>query len=249
MFMREWTMDLHLHTCLSPCGDEEMTPPRVLGRVRDLGIEVIAVTDHNTAENVPAFVKKGQELGIKVIPGMEVQTGEDIHLVCLFDTVEQVFAWQRVVYDHLPPLENKKKSLGEQWVVDAEGNKLYEVEKLLLVGTHLSVDEVAKKVQEMGGLCLAAHIDRQAFSLWGHLGFIPGDLLLSGVELTPHLPRCTEQLSSLAREGISYVVSSDAHRLEAIQPPQCFAYLEECTVTELKRALARQEGRYVRTLR
>ena len=247
--MREWTVDLHLHTCLSPCGAEEMTPPRVLSRALDLGLEVIAVTDHNIAENVPAFVKKGQELGIKVIPGMEVQTSEDIHLVCLFDTVLQVLAWQRIVFAHLPPLENKKKFFGEQWVVDAEGKKLYEVEKMLLVGTGLTVDEAARKVREMGGLCLAAHIDRQAFSLWGHLGFIPGDLLLHGVELTPHLPRCTEQLSFLAREGIGYVVSSDAHRLENILPPQCFAYVEECTVAELGMALARKEGRYVRTLR
>ncbi|OPY58415.1 MAG: PHP domain protein [Pelotomaculum sp. PtaU1.Bin035] len=247
--MREWILDLHIHTILSPCGGDDMVPPLVLARAKELGIEVIAVTDHNSAENVQAFMIKGREMGVVVLPGMEVQTKEDVHMVCLFDTLEQVFAWQEIVYQHLPDLKNKKGSFGEQWVVNCEGNKVTEVERLLLMGADLSIDEVVKGVQDLGGLCIAAHIDRKVFSLLGNLGFIPVDLPIDGVELTPHLPRSQAQLNQLRERGIHHLVSSDAHWLDSIYPPQCFAFIEECTIKELKTALLKKDGRYIRTIR
>jgi len=247
--MREWVLDLHIHTILSPCASDDMVPPLVLSRARQLGVEAIAITDHNSAENVPAFMAKGKEMGIEILPGMEVQTKEDIHMVCLFDTLEQVLAWQNIVYRHLPNRKNKKESFGEQWVVDYEGNKISEVERLLLMGTDFTVEEVVTRVHRLGGLCLAAHIDRKAFSLWGSLGFIPADLTIDGVELTPHLPRDQAQLDQLKERGLYYLVSSDAHWLDGISPPQCFAAMESCTIEELKLALLKKDGRYVRTLR
>lgn len=247
--MREWVLDLHVHTILSPCAGDDMVPPRVLSRVRQLGVEVIAITDHNSAENVPAFMAKGKEVGIEILPGMEVQTKEDIHMVCLFDTLEQVLAWQKKIYDHLPDRKNKKVSFGEQWVVDREGNKVSEVERLLLMGTDLTVEEVVRGVHHLGGLCIAAHIDRKAFSLWGSLGFIPSDLPIDGVELTPHLPRDQAQLDQLRESGFNYLVSSDAHWLDSLFPPQCFAVMESCNINELKSALLKKDGRYIRTIR
>ncbi|MDF9409075.1 PHP domain-containing protein [Pelotomaculum isophthalicicum JI] len=247
--MREWVLDLHVHTILSPCASDDMVPPLVLSRVRQLGVEVIAITDHNSAENVPAFMAKGKEMGIEILPGMEVQTREDIHMVCLFDTLEQVLDWQRIIYNHLPDLKNKKKSFGEQWVVDHEGNKLREVERLLLMGTDLTVEEVVRGVHHLGGLCIAAHIDRKAFSLWGSLGFIPDDLPIDGVELTPHLSRDQAQLDQLKERSFYYLVSSDAHWLDGISPPQCFAAMESCTIKELKLALLKKDGRHIRTIR
>jgi len=242
-------MDLHIHTILSPCGGDDMIPPLVLHRVKELGFEVIAVADHNTAENIPAFMAKGKEIGVEVLPGMEVQTREDIHFVCLFDTVEQVFEWQRIVYQHLPDLKNKRDSFGEQWIVDGEGNKVREVDRLLLMGTDLSIEEVVKGVHGLGGLCIAAHIDRKAFSLWGSLGFLPADLPVDGVELTPHLPRNPDQISQVQERGIHYLVSSDAHWLDGIYPPQCFAFIDECSIEELAMAILNKNGRYIRTVR
>jgi len=247
--MREWVLDLHVHTILSPCAGDDMVPPRVLSRVKQLGVEVIAITDHNSAENVPAFMTKGKEVGIVIIPGMEVQTKEDIHMVCLFDTLEQVLAWQNIIYDHLPDRKNKKESFGEQWVIDHEGNKVSEVERLLLMGTDLTVDEVVRGVHHLGGLCIAAHIDRKAFSLWGSLGFIPADLPIDGVELTPHLPRDQAQIEQIKERGLYYHVSSDAHWLDGLFPPQCFAVMESCNIKELKSALLKKDGRYIRTIR
>jgi PHP family Zn ribbon phosphoesterase len=247
--MKEWALDLHLHTLLSPCADNSMTPVAILGRALELGLEVVAITDHNTAENVAAFVDKGKEIGIKVFPGMELQTREDVHLVCLFEQLEQVIEWQEIVYEKLPDLKNKKEIFGEQWVVDQEGQKIREVERLLLVGTTLSVEEAVAIVHKLGGLCIAAHIDRQAFSLWGHLGCIPPGLPLDGVELTPHLSRQPEQIAQVKKEGFAYVVSSDAHYPDSIYPPQCFACLEEVSLAELQLALKNQAGRSIRTLR
>lgn len=247
--MREWVLDLHLHTALSPCAGDDMTPPLVLSRVKELGVDVVAVTDHNSAENVPAFVAAGKAAGVEVLPGMEVQTKEDVHLVCLFDTPEQALAWQDIVYAHLPDLPNRKKSFGAQWVVDPAGRRVREVERLLLMGADLSVDAVVVGVRQLGGLCVAAHIDRKAFSLWENLGFIPADLPLDGVELTPHLPRNQAQLAHLRERGLNYLVASDAHWLDGIYPPQCFAVMEACTISELRLALQHRDGRYIRTLR
>jgi PHP family Zn ribbon phosphoesterase len=247
--MKEWSLDLHIHTLLSPCAENNMLPSTVLGRVKELGIEVIAITDHNTVENVASFWEKGREMGITVIPGMELQTSEDIHLVCLFNSLEEAAQFQKVVYQKLPPLKNQRDIFGEQWIVDKNDDRIRELERLLLVGTQLTVDMAVQTVHEVDGLCIAAHLDRQAFSLWGHLGSIPPDLPLDGVELTPHLERNAAQLAQIKQEGFDYVVSSDAHYLQSINSPQCFALMEEVSLPEIKLALKHQAGRLIRTLR
>ncbi|MDD3654468.1 MAG: PHP domain-containing protein [Desulfotomaculaceae bacterium] len=247
--MREWSIDLHIHTILSPCAGDDMKPPQVLHRVKELNIEIIAITDHNSAENVEAFYIKGKEMGVDVLPGMEVQTKEDIHLICLFDTPEQVFSWQKTVYQSLPDLKNRRESFGAQWLVDSRGNITGEVDRLLLMGADLSLADVVKGVHAINGLCIAAHIDRKAFSLWESLGFIPDYLAIDNVELTPHLERNPNQLAQLRKKDFSYLVSSDAHWLGGIYPPQCFAFMKRCSIEELKAAFQKKGGRYIRTTR
>lgn len=247
--MKEWVLDLHIHSILSPCADESMVPPLILDRAKQLGTEVLAITDHNCAENVPAFMSAGEKAGVVVWPGMEVQTKEDVHVICLFDTLEQLLSWQDIVYRHLPAQKNKKESFGEQWVVDQAGNKIHEVEKLLLLGANLTIEEVVGTVHNLNGLCIAAHIDRQDFSLWGNLGFIPPNLPIDGVELTPYLPRDSMQLAYLRKNCLTYIVSSDAHWLDALYPPICCALMEECNLGELKLALSEKDGRCIRTIR
>lgn len=247
--MKEWGLDLHIHSALSPCSSEEMLPGPVLSRTKELGISAIAITDHNSGGNVRVFLEKGSELGIKVFPGMELQTVEDIHLICLFEHLVDLLAFQEQVYLQLPQMENNKKSFGEQWLVDKEGLVIGEVERILLVGTSLSVDEWVAHVHQLGGLCIAAHVDRQGFSLWGHLACLPTDLELDGVELTPHLQRDPVLMEAIKKRGLSYVISSDAHYLADLRPPQCFAKLEELTLPELKKALLGQDGREIRVLR
>lgn len=244
--MREWSLDLHIHSALSPCGSKDMLPPAVIKRALEAGISTIAMTDHNTAANAASFVAKGQEMGIKVLPGMELQTVEDIHLICIFDQIDQALELQTEVYKRLPLKKNNKESFGEQDLVDKEGNKIGEEERLLLTGTNLSVEQGTALVKGLGGLCLAAHIDRQAFSIWGYLGTIPLNLGLDGVELTPHLPRDPIQLKVLQKEKLRYLVSSDAHYLADIKGPHCAAFIDKVTVSELRLALRDEGGRYIR---
>jgi hypothetical protein len=247
--MREWGFDLHLHSVASPCASDEMTPPAVISRALAMGLEAIAITDHNTVENAAVFMAKGKEEGLRVFPGMELQTVEEVHLVCLFEDMESAFKWQEIVYEHLPKLENRTSYYGEQWVVDKEGLKSGEISRMLLIASSFTIEETVEAVHKLGGLCIAAHIDRQAFSLWGHLGVIPLDLPLDGVELTPHLPRSESQLESLRRQNITYLVSSDAHYLNDIKEPQTFAWMEKLSIEEIRWALKGQKGRYIRTAR
>jgi len=247
--MREWGLDLHIHSVLSPCSSEEMLPGPVLIKAREIGLDAIAITDHNTAGNAQAFVEKGLELGIKVFPGMELQTAEDVHLICLFDHLADLLQFQERVYDKLPPLENNRESLGQQWLVNAAGQKVGELDRLLLVGASLTAEEGIAQVHLHRGLCLAAHLDRQAFSLWGHLGGLPPEMGLDGIELTPHLRRDPRLLEAIKERGFTYIISSDAHYLSDLREPQCFAKLEDLTLAELKLAISGQAGRYIRVLR
>lgn len=236
---RPYLTELHLHTVASPCAELEMLPPLIVERALEIGVELLAVTDHNCTENVQAVIDAAQGTGLRVLPGMEVQTREEAHLVTLFDSIEQALAWQRVVYDHLPPLANDPDLFGSQLVVDAEGEFIRFIERLLLTSTDLSVERVVAGVHELGGLAIAAHIDRQAFSLLTNLGFIPPGLALDAVELSRH----AEPTAWLAQhKGITWPVvrSSDAHRLSEMRSAMRL-WLDEPTISGIRRALENSE--------
>ena len=175
--------DLHLHTVLSACAEVEMIPPLIIQRARELGLELLAVTDHNAARNVAAMMAAAEGTGITVLPGMEVQSREEVHLLCLFDTLEQVLAWQERVFAALPDRENDEAFFGAQFVVDAEGEYLDTENRLLAISTALSVEQVVAGVRALGGIVLAAHVDRPSFSLVANLGFVPPGLEIAGIEL------------------------------------------------------------------
>lgn len=238
-------IDLHIHSAVSPCGGMEMTPPNIFKRAHEVGLEGLVIADHNTAENQKAFLECAKAMNTQVLLGMEVQSKEDVHILCIFDTLDQVLSLQKLVYNHLPLVKNKKEIFGEQVIVDRQGNIVGEVERLLLTGTNISVDDIAINVKEMGGLAIPAHIDRPAFSLWSHLGFIPQYLGFIGVELTHHLPRNKEQMKYLEQNNLGIVMSSDAHWLNQLQGPYTWAYVEELSVAELCLAIKGEQGRYL----
>lgn len=241
--MRFFVADLHIHTVLSACAESEMMPEFILERAQQLGLGLIAVTDHNSAENVAAMLAAAEETGVTVLPGMEVQTREEVHLLCLFDTLEQVTRWQGEVYAHLPPLKNKEDVFGVQVVISAEGDLSYN-ERLLLTSTSFSVEEVVQRVRDLNGLCIPAHVDRPAYSIIANLGFIPPDLELVGVEIS-HLVSLKEARTRFPQlERYSLVASSDAHRLQDMASRTTLK-MTEATVTELSLALAGEEGRAV----
>ena len=239
--------DLHVHTVLSPCAEVEMIPPLIVRRARDLGLELLAITDHNAAHNVRAVIEAAAGTGLTVLPGMEVQTREEVHLVCLFDTLAQVSAWQEQVFAALPELENDQEFFGAQFVVDATGEYVTTETRLLATSTSLSVEEAVAGVRALGGIALPAHVDRPSFSLVANLGFVPAGLEIAGIELTRGADPA-EVMRRLPQLGLnghpSLVVSGDAHRLSEMTARTMFK-VQAPTVAELALALAGRQGRRV----
>ena len=190
-----------------------MIPPLIVERAQALGLGLIAVTDHNSAGNSAAVMQAAAGTGIAVLPGMEVQTAEEVHVVCLFDTLEQALTWQGTVYDHLPERLNPEDVLGGQFVVDAAGDYLRTETRLLLTSTNLGLEEVVRRVAALGGLAIPAHIDRPSFSLLANLGFVPPHLGVPTLEIF----RRSEPAGVIAQSpdvaAYPLIRDSDAHQL------------------------------------
>lgn len=240
MVLRPIWADLHIHTVLSPCAEVEMIPPLIVRRARELGLGLLAITDHNSAENVAAVQRAAQNSGIIVLAGMEVQTREEAHILCLYDTVEQALDWQALVYASLPPLVNREDVFGAQFVVDETGGFICQNERLLLTSTTLTVEDVVAGVRARGGVPIAAHVDRPSYSLLASLGFIPPDLALGALEVR-NLP-----LPPQVR-GWPTIVSGDAHRLSEMRA-NMLVTMEQPSIRELELALRGEEGRKVKTM-
>jgi PHP family Zn ribbon phosphoesterase len=241
---RFFLADLHIHTCLSPCAELEMLPELIVGRAQELGLHIIAVTDHNSAENVASVVNAAQGTGITVLPGMEVQTREEVHVLTLFDTLEQVVSWQDQVYASLPAVKNDEAVFGEQLMLDAEGELAGYLDRLLLTSTSLSVEEVVQRVSDLGGLCIMAHVDRTAYSIISNLGFIPPELDVVGVGISHNIgpTEAWERFPQLVR--YSLVANGDAHRLREMVRRTTLK-MANATIAELSLALAGEGGREV----
>ena len=245
--MKLFFADLHIHTALSPCAENEMTPPAIIKAAKAEGLDIIGISDHNSAENVVAAIEAGAAEGVTVIGGIEVQTVEDVHVLTFFPCVDTLFRWQDEVYSALPDIENDEKRFGEQLLMDSNGNVTGKLRTFLLASTSMSVDYVGKRVRELGGLVIPAHIDRPSFSLIRNLGFVPDTLLPCCVEISKNTSSgsAKERFSSIA--GLPVIKSSDAHRLSEIS-----AYteilMEEASWEELLLALAFVGGRSIRPL-
>jgi predicted metal-dependent phosphoesterase TrpH len=240
-------VDLHIHTCLSPCATLDMTPRKIVkvAGMKDLGM--IAVTDHNSAENVAATLRAAAGTDLCVIPGMEIATAEEAHIVALFDDVASAVSMQQLVYDHLPPEENDEDLFGIQ-VAANEFDEVEEINTRLLIGaTTLGVEAVVSAIHQRGGLAVAAHIDRESFSVVGQLGFIPPDLALDALEISRRvtLDAARERFPEYA--GYTFLPASDAHDLDEIGTNPTRVLVAEPKMSELRLALAGKDGRRVVT--
>jgi hypothetical protein len=234
--------DLHIHTVLSPCAEVEMIPPLIVERALALGLGLIAITDHNAAANCEAVIKAARGTELVVLPGMEVQTSEEVHVVCLFDTTEQALTWQGIVFNHLPGLQNPEGTFGAQFVVDASGNYIRSETRLLLTSTNLTLDDTMARVTALGGLTIPAHVDRLSYSLLANLGFVPRGLNSPALELFRQTPPDDARVRWPQLAQWQLIRGSDAHRLSEM----CLALrlaLAECTLAELRLAFSRQRGR------
>lgn len=240
--MKRYRAELHVHTVLSPCAEVEMIPPLIVQEAIDRGIDIIAITDHNATANITAVQKAAAGTNLIVFPGMEVQTEEEVHVLCLFDTVKQIEAWQAEVDLVLPKLENNIELFGEQFVVDHEGDFIRRESQLLINSAKISIDDVYEKVDALGGLAIPAHVDRKAFGLFANLGLISPAWPVAALELSRHLPAAEAVLRYPQLKGIPLIQSGDSHRLEEMLGLNQFC-IAAPTITEIRKALAGQEER------
>lgn len=240
--MQTFRAELHVHTVLSPCAEVEMIPPLIITEAQDRGINLLAITDHNASANVSAVQKAALGSGITVLPGMEVQTQEEVHVLCLFDRLDQLEAWQKRIDACLPAIVNTPEFFGEQFVVDETGDFLRHENRLLLTSTSLSIEEIFQEVGELEGLAIPAHVNRKAFGLIEVLGFVPPDLHIEALEISRHLlPNKAEKVLPQLR-GYPLVQGGDVHRLEEFLGANTFQ-LAEPSIGEIRKAFHSQDGR------
>jgi PHP family Zn ribbon phosphoesterase len=209
--------DLHLHTVLSACAEVEMIPPLIVRRALELGLNLLAVTDHNAAANCAGVMAAAEGTGLVVLPGMELATAEELHLLCLFETLEQALTWQGTVFDHLPDRPNNEDVFGGQYVVDGRGDYIRTEGRLLATACDLPLEEAARRVTELGGLAIPAHIDRPTFSLFASLGFVPPGLQVPALEIFRRTDPAALRVAHPEIAPYPLVRDSDAHQLSEMR--------------------------------
>lgn len=216
--MEKFYYDLHMHSCLSPCAENEMTPATVAGMAALNGLQIAALTDHNSAGNLPAFFEACRAYGVVPVAGMELETAESVHLVCLFPTLEAATAcWQAVKRDYMMPVKNKPAIFGEQFYMNADDEVIGIEETLLITSTLLSLEDGARLARSFGGVVFPAHIDRAANGILEILGDIPPEPGFTAAEFNDaaNIAPYRERFASVA--PLKRLVNSDAHRLSAMQ--------------------------------
>jgi PHP family Zn ribbon phosphoesterase len=235
--------DLHVHTALSPCAGNSATPPGIVASAIENGMQMIAVTDHNSAENVEAVVRCGKVHGLKVIPGMEIASREEVHLVCLLGSVENALELQQIVYAALPDKQNRPDTFGRQLVMDRDGNIQGECMRLLMGAADLSLDDIIREVHRFEGLVIAAHVDRPSFSVIANLGMVPPGAQFDALEISASLTRddAIARFPSIA--GFPVITGSDAHSPQEIGSSPTLFLLEKMDLDEMRMALQGRGGR------
>ena len=210
--------DLHIHSALSPCGDKDMTPNNIVNMSIIKGLDIIAVTDHNSCGNVRAVMEVAGDR-LLVIPGMEVETSEEVHVVCYFPEIESAEAMEKYIREHMPKIKNKEEIFGEQLYMDSEDNIIGKEENLLVTATDLDIFEVVQKAKEFGGVAVPAHIDRSSYSVLSNLGFFPPELIVGSVEITA---KNRLKMQGEYEKKHNIISNSDAHYLEDIAEPEFY---------------------------
>ena len=236
--------DLHIHSCLSPCGDWDMSPKKIIQKSLEKHLDLIAICDHNTVENVAATLRQGKKQGLAVLPGMEICSKEEVHLVALFKNIADGLKMQEYVYVHLPG-KNRPEVFGNQVVADEHDQVLGENPRLLIGATQLSLVDIVEKTHQLSGICISSHVDRPSYSIIGQLGFIPPDLHLDAVEVSYRIPleKALTQVPGI--ENYPCITSSDAHFLDDIGKVWTEFVLAAPTVEEIRMALAGIDGRRI----
>jgi len=231
--------DLHLHSCLSPCSDADMTPGHIAGMAALCGLRVVALTDHNTVMNSPSFLRFAAQAGLIALPAMELTTREEVHILCLFAAQDAALAFSEVVYARLPDIPNNEAIYGPQVLIGADGRPLGHEPRLLLSAADIGTQEVSALVGSYGGLAVPAHIDRPSFSLLANLGSYDPAMDFPLMELSPQADEPAVRRAHPELDGTRFIRNSDAHTLAGIHDAAHFLTVEEATPAGVLEALRR----------
>lgn len=209
----EFAVDLHIHSALSPCADNDMTPNNIVNMAKIKGLDIIALTDHNSGRNLTAVSVLAKKSGLAFIPGMEVETSEEVHLICLLPDLDSAAILQSCVYDSLPPINNREDIFGKQLIMDENDSIIGEEKRLLVTAAGLSSNDIFTIVNKLSGAVIPAHIDRPSYSMISNLGMIPDDLGIKYLEISAGCDKHKFLSSKPGLEKFTLIKSSDAHYL------------------------------------
>ena len=241
---RLFRCDLHVHTCLSPCAELGMYPRAIVEKSLAEGLDVIAICDHNATENVQFVLKSAEGKPLTVLFGMEITSSEEVHLLALFDKLENLMNIQNIIYDHLPG-ENQEKIFGTQAIINSMDELVDFNRRFLLGSTEIPLIEIINYIHDFSGLAIASHIDRESFSITSQLGFIDPDIPLDALEITNRTGIKGARSKYPELSHFPFVVSSDAHWIKDIGQGVTRMFLERATISELKMAFEHRGGRYI----
>ncbi len=209
----KYAVDLHIHSALSPCAHEDMTPNNIVNMAVMKGLDAIALTDHNSGANLEAVSICARNHGLVFIPGMELESCEEVHLVCLLPNLKSAMKLHDIVYDSLPAIRNRKDIFGSQYFMDDKDRIIGEEERLLITASSLTADEVFSLVRGLGGAVIPAHVDRPSYSMLSNLGLIPEVLGIKHLEISKNCDESAFRATHPELDGYRLIRSSDAHYL------------------------------------
>ena len=220
-------VDLHIHSALSPCADDDMTPNNIVNMAVLKGLDAIAVTDHNSCDNVEAVVKAAGKR-ILVLPGMEVQSREDVHLLCYFASLDALYKFDGYIKEYMDGAGNVSEIFGNQYIMDEYDRITGEREDMLLSSIDLSVEQIVKLTVDNGGVVVPAHVDRPSYSIISQLGFVPSSLNIRVLEYSHKNEYIVSKMQDYQR-----IISSDAHTLGEILEREMFLDIDDVSLTAI----------------
>ena len=224
--MNRYYYDLHVHSCLSPCADNDNTPNNIAGMATLCGLDIVALTDHNSCKNCPAFFKAADRYGIIPVAGMELTSSEDIHVICLFENLDDAMRFDEEIQNHRTLIPNRTDIFGDQLITDGDDNITGEEEYYLTNATDISVEDAPSFVSKFSGICYPAHIDRPSNGIIAILGTFPDSPGFKAFEINRRENAC-EYINKYSLENKHLIVSSDAHCLTDMRDKENYFEMDD----------------------
>jgi PHP family Zn ribbon phosphoesterase len=246
--MKKFRADLHVHSVLSPCGDLDMSPTRIILEARKKNIDILGISDHNSTYHCRLMMELGKEAGIFILPGVEINTQEEIHCLAFFENADLTDIFQIFLDEHLPYVPNKKELFGEQLIVDRNESIIGEIDSLLVSGLEADIYSVEKEIKRLGGIFIPAHIDRPYNSILSQLGFLPPDLQFDALEVSARTSVSAFRKLHPELDQITLITNSDAHHPDFLGRATTNFRIEEPSFKEILMALRTEQYRKIITV-